>query len=378
MSRQSSYSSLFVPVSTSTQQDALFTPSDITFQHFLSDNESNLDSVISQEPDDEKRYLLESVSRGRPFPTWYFNKFEPKYVTKIPDDINGTCFYKIKVKQHMWHAVSSDKHHFRMLTSSHEGFFGERHIGTCKGTFEYNNKQCPFIKTSHCHQPNRVSWRNVRGMHHVKICLICDHVAQHLNCDHEEDVLAEAEQGNNPAMYIPKSQAKHRVPKKHFTTKKPTAAPPRKVKKAQEAEDLSEILEEKLAMAMAVCDSKFTSTRKNKIDNPPMLIYATWQITKCRGCKKPITDEDKAFPHSFVLHRCGVVGYFNKLHNKWLDSEQNIHFHMNMDCVCKHDSMVEKRHVSCNDEVFCSLTAEEMTFLHTNGFLKPVAEKKME
>ena len=34
-----------------------------------------------------------------------------------------------------------------------------------------------------------------------------------------------------------------------------------------------------------------------------------------------ITDEDKASPHSFVLCTHGVVGYFNKLHNKWLDSE---------------------------------------------------------
>ena len=32
--------------------------------------------------------------------------------------------------------------------------------------------------------------------------------------DHEEDVLAEAEQGNNPSMFIPKSDAKHRAPKR--------------------------------------------------------------------------------------------------------------------------------------------------------------------
>ena len=81
---------------------------------------------MSRRPDDEEHYLMESVLRGRPFPTWYFNTFEPQYVTKIPDDISGTCVYKIKVKQHMWHAASSDKHHFRMLTSSREGFFGER------------------------------------------------------------------------------------------------------------------------------------------------------------------------------------------------------------------------------------------------------------
>ena len=196
--------------------------------------------------------------------------------------------------------------------------------------------------------------------------------------DHEEDVLAEAEQGNNPSMFIAKSDAKHRAPKKRFTTKKPIGGPQRKVKKAQEEEDLSKKLEDKLAMAMVVCDSELTSTRQNKIDNPPMLIYATWRITKCRGCKKSITDEDKASPHSFVLRRCGVVGYFNKLYNKWLDSEQNIHFHMNMDCVCKHDSTVEKCHVTCNDEVFCRLSEQEMVFLHANGYLKPIAEKKME
>ena len=196
--------------------------------------------------------------------------------------------------------------------------------------------------------------------------------------DHEEDVLAEAKQGNNPSMFIPKSDAKHRAPKKRFTTKKPTGGPQRKLKKAQEVEDLSQKLEEKLAMAMRVCDSELTSMLHNKIDIPPMLIYATWRITKCRGCKKSITDEDKASPHSFVLRRCGVVGYFNKLHNKRLDSEQNIHFHMNMDCVRKHNSTVEKCHVACNDEVFCRLSEQEMAFLNANGYLKPIAEKKME
>ena len=196
--------------------------------------------------------------------------------------------------------------------------------------------------------------------------------------DHEEDILVEADQGNNPATYILKSHAMHRAPKKRFTMKKPTGGPPRKAKKAQEEQDLSKKLEDKLTMAMRVCESELTSTRKNKINNPPMVIYATWRITKCRGCKKAITNEDKASPHSFVLHRHGVVGYFNKLHNKWLDSEQNIHFHMNMDCVRKHDSTIEKHHVLGNDEVFCSLTAEEMAFLHANGFLRPLAEKKME
>ena len=46
------------------------------------------------------------------------------------------------------------------------------------------------------------------------------------------------------------------------------------------------------------------------------------------------------------------MGYFNKIHNKWVDSEQNIHFHLNMSCVRKYDATMEKRHLSCNDEFF--------------------------
>ena len=129
---------------------------------------------------------------------------------------------------------------------------------------------------------------------------------------------------------------------------------------------------------MEVTDSELTTGQKNRVDNPPMLVSSSWRIVKCRGCKQAITAQDKEFPHSFVICRRGVVGYFNKIHNKWVDSEQNIHFHLNMSCVCKHDATMEKQHLSCNDEFFCGLSKEEMVYLHDEGFLKPIAEKKME
>ena len=131
---------------------------------------------------DDEQHLLKSVSRGRPFPTWYFNSVQPKFVSRLPENIDGTCLFKIKVQDHQWHAVTGDKRHFRMLTSSCERFYGERRIGTCKGSFICNNRQCPFIQTSHCGQPNKVSWRNVTGIYHFKVCAICDHVAQRNYC----------------------------------------------------------------------------------------------------------------------------------------------------------------------------------------------------
>ena len=131
--------------------------------------------------------------------------------------------------------------------------------------------------------------------------------------DDEEDVLLEATQGNNPTMHIPKTQAKHRAPKKRFATKPPGKAPPRKAKKKEEKCNES-ALEAKLELVMEVTDSELSTGWENKIDNPPMVVAPSWRIMKCRGCKQPITQQDKEFPHSFVIHRRGVVSYFNKLH----------------------------------------------------------------
>ena len=195
--------------------------------------------------------------------------------------------------------------------------------------------------------------------------------------DDEEDVLLEANQGNNPDMHIPMARSKHRAPKKRFSTKPLGKVPTRKGKKYKEKCDES-TLQRKLGLAMEVTDSELTTGRKNRVDNPPMLVSSSWRIVKCRGCKQAITAQDKEFPHSFVIRRRGVVGYFNKIHNKWVDSEQNIHFLLNMSCVRKHDATMEKRHLSCNDEFFCGLSKEEMVYLHDEGFLKPIAEKKME
>ena len=69
-----------------------------------------------------------------------------------------------------------------MLTSSREGFMGECHFGTCKGSFVCNNNACPFVRRSQFQQPNKVSWRNIRGNLNFKVCAICNHVAQCIYC----------------------------------------------------------------------------------------------------------------------------------------------------------------------------------------------------
>ena len=63
--------------------------------------------------------------------------------------------------------VTHDLRHFQMLTSSREGFVGERRIGTCQGFFVCSNKQCPLVQTSKNSVPNKVSWRFLKAKRNI-------------------------------------------------------------------------------------------------------------------------------------------------------------------------------------------------------------------
>ena len=130
----------------------------------------------------EAQALAENISRGKPFPLWYFDNKIPQHVPYIPQDINGTCYFEIPVVDHRWHGVTSDRRHFKMVTTSRSGYRGEVRLGFCRGSFVCTNEKCPFKKTSHLHQPNKVSWRNIRGVREYKICAICDETAERIEC----------------------------------------------------------------------------------------------------------------------------------------------------------------------------------------------------
>ena len=130
----------------------------------------------------ERELLLRNISRGKPFPTWYFERIEPQHVTCIPLDITGTNVYKIKTNAANWSKVTSDLRHFHMLTSSREGFVGQRRIGTCLGSYVCRNRKCPFVLTSKDRVPNKVSWRIPRGRRSVCMCSICDPIGHREGC----------------------------------------------------------------------------------------------------------------------------------------------------------------------------------------------------
>ena len=126
-------------------------------------------------------------------------------------------------------------------------------------------------------------------------------------------------------------------------------------KREREEVDPKKLLEEKLALTMEVTGSELITKRKNRVDNLPVVIITTWQITQCKGCRKGIIKEEKQYPHSLVIHHCVIIGYCNQSTQKLVNEEANIHFHLNMKCLCKSSPFLEKRHFICNNEEFCKL-----------------------
>ena len=99
-------------------------PSDLDF-------EIDMEAEITDE--EQMNILLKHISRGKPFPTWYFHSRKASVVRNVPDDIDGITNYKIKATDQEWQWLTRDKHHLTMMTSSHADFKRECHIGTCLG-----------------------------------------------------------------------------------------------------------------------------------------------------------------------------------------------------------------------------------------------------
>ena len=69
--------------------------------------------------------------------------------------------------------------------------------------------------------------------------------------------------------------------------------------------------------------------------NPPIVIFTNGLgISVCKGCtKKKIEHEEITYPQNMVFQRCGIVGYYNKILNKFINGEANVHFHLKKSCL---------------------------------------------
>ena len=119
--------------------------------------------------------------------------------------------------------------------------------------------------------------------------------------DNEEDAVLEGREGMNPNAYLPK-KGRHRAPPSKIPRAKAEkkTQPQKKVQKVVQFDETA--MKKNLMLAMEILDSDLVPDPPvNAIKNPPLVVEGTWQIRKCKGCKKEITAADKAYPTIWCL-----------------------------------------------------------------------------
>ena len=112
--------------------------------------------------------------------------------------------------------------------------------------------------------------------------------------------------------------------------------------------------------------------------NPPVVIFTYGLgISVCKGCtKKKIEHEEITYPHNMVFQRCRIVGYYNKILNKFINGEVNVHFHLKKSCLRNADQTVEFKDITMTDEVFAALSSEQMEVLKNADILQYILANK--
>ena len=112
--------------------------------------------------------------------------------------------------------------------------------------------------------------------------------------------------------------------------------------------------------------------------NPPIVIFTNGLgISVCKGCtKKKIEREEITYPHNMVFQRHGIVGYYNKILNKFINGEVNVHFHLKKSCLRNADQTVEFKDITMTDEVFAALSSEQMEVLKNADILQYILANK--
>ena len=72
--------------------------------------------------------------------------------------------------------------------------------------------------------------------------------------------------------------------------------------------------------------------------------------------KKKISHEEITYPHNMVFQRHGILGYYNKVLNKFVNGEYNVHFHLKKSCLRNADQSLKFKDITMTDEVFAALS----------------------
>lgn len=217
--------------------------------------------------------------------------------------------------------------------------------------------------------------------------------------DDEEAMEREAEQALNPHTYIPKGKSKHRPPADKGPGKEKISkvVPSLKQKRASRTAgnqtpkgQKKKIvinqgkLRRNILLGCQVAEISMpellemdTTMDGDKSGKPTIIFTDRLGIRVCRGCPRGITAEDQSPPSNMVFRRCSVMGYYNRVLNKYIEKPSNVHFHLDISCLRKADPTTEVKDIYMTDDVFQDLTEDHMRVLHEKGLLTHILALKL-
>ena len=139
------------------EEDITLTPNP-SQPSFMSSSQSGNEGENKNDPNEEILDDMVKWERGIPFPTHLYLD-EPLEVESIPPNINGLKLYKVKASINTYNAKTTDRHWFRMRTSSCSGLNGKRKTGKCHGSYICNNPECSYLATEG--KKNTTSFENI-------------------------------------------------------------------------------------------------------------------------------------------------------------------------------------------------------------------------
>jgi hypothetical protein len=112
----------------------------------------------------------------------------------------------------------------------------------------------------------------------------------------------------------------------------------------------------------------FASQRREEAPrNPPMITIASGRVSRCQGCKKDITSQDKAFPRNMLLRIQGMKEF--KRGTEWIQIAGVLYFHLSIDCFRKKYPAVKWFEFHCKEEDFLSFKPANLRVLMQTEFL---------
>ncbi len=130
-------------------------------------------------------------------------------------------------------------------------------------------------------------------------------------------------------------------------------------------------LEEVLAIAGKRLDKILGS---KETGNRPIVKLLCGNIHHCYGCKKDIRYLDYQYPYDTVFSTKADIKVKNMTTNSWFTLKCDVHFHPHFTCLRMFDASLGLRQLTISDEVFLSLTTEQLEGLHVKGFLESVVK----